>query len=70
MSTTRKVSIIGSITSSGIRVNLLFWMFNVSKEFKFSNDDAGNTEMLTKRNAHSICDCSVLFFREFVSHEM
>lgn len=48
MSTTRKVSMIGSITSSGIRVSLLFWMFNVSSEFKFSNDEAGNTEMLIK----------------------
>lgn len=37
---------IGSITSSGIFVSLLFWMFNVSSEFKFSNADAGNTDIL------------------------
>lgn len=46
MSTTRSVSMIGSITSSDIRDNLLFWIFNVSNEFKFSNADAGNTEIL------------------------
>lgn len=46
MSTTRNVSMIGSMTSSGIRVSLLFWMFNVSSEFKFSNADAGNTDIL------------------------
>lgn len=46
MSTTRNVSIIGSITSSGIRVSLLFCMFNVSNEFKFSNASAGSTSML------------------------
>lgn len=46
MSTTRNVSMIGSITSSGIRVSLLFWMFNVSSEFKFSNAEAGKTDML------------------------
>lgn len=46
MSTTRNVSIIGSITSSGIRDNLLFWMFNVSNELRFSNASAGSTSML------------------------
>lgn len=46
ISTTRNVSMIGSITSSGIRDNLLFWMFNVSSEFRFSNDEAGNTDIL------------------------
>lgn len=46
MSTTRSVSIMGSITSSGIRVNLLFCMFNVSNEFKFSNASAGSASIL------------------------
>lgn len=46
MSTTLRVSIIGSITSSGILVSLLFWMLSVSKEFKFSNAIAGKVLML------------------------
>lgn len=49
MSTTRSVSMIGSITSSDIRDSLLFWIFNVSNEFKFSNADAGNTEILINK---------------------
>lgn len=53
ISTTRNVSIIGSITSSGIRVSLLFWIFSVSREFKFSNADAGSTEMLGKKQTET-----------------
>lgn len=46
MSTTRNVSIIGSITSSDIVVSLLFWMLRVSNEFKFSKAIAGKDLML------------------------
>lgn len=55
MSTTRKVSRIGSITSPGIFVNLLFWMFNVSSEFRFSNDDCGNTSILDTEKKNNSC---------------
>lgn len=54
ISTTRNVSMIGSITSSGMRVNLLFCMFNVSSEFKFSNAIAGNTLMLFEKTKKKI----------------
>lgn len=46
MSTTRNVSIIGSMTSSGILTSLLFWMLSVSNEFKFSKAIAGKLLML------------------------
>jgi len=49
MSTTRSVSITGSIISSGMRASLLFCMLNVSNEFKFSNAIAGMDLMLPKR---------------------
>lgn len=54
ISTTLNVSITGSITSSGIRTSLLFWMFNVSREFKFSKAIAGNTLMLYNKTGKKI----------------
>lgn len=46
ISTTRNVSITGSIISSGMRTNLLFCKCNCSSEFKFSKAMAGRTLML------------------------
>lgn len=46
ISTTLKVSIIGSMTSSGIRDSLLFCMLSVSNELRFSNANAGRDLML------------------------
>lgn len=42
----RSVSRTGSITSSGIRVNLLFCSLSVSNEFRFSKTMGGKTCML------------------------
>lgn len=49
ISTTRNVSIMGSITSSGMRTSLLFWIFSVSREFRFSNAIAGRTLILQQK---------------------
>lgn len=46
ISTTRNVSTMGSITSDGMRVSLLFWMFSVSRELRFSNTMLGRVLML------------------------
>lgn len=65
ISTTRNVSIIGSIISSGIRDNLLFWIFNVSNELRFSKDDAGKADMLKIR----ICSyCLLLIIEKSDTH--
>lgn len=45
----RRVSTIFSVTSSCIRVSLLFCRFNVSNEFKFSKTNGGNTLILKIR---------------------
>ena len=45
----RRVSTIFSVTSSCIRVSLLFCRFSVSNEFKFSKTNGGNTLILKTR---------------------
>lgn len=57
----------GSIMSSGIRTNLLFCMFSVSREFRFSNAMAGNILMLTGKTAKQI-QISVHYHLAIVSY--
>lgn len=53
MSMMRSVSMTGSMVSWGMRCNLLFCIFRVSSELRFSNKVLGRTLMLQQNNGHN-----------------